>query len=439
MLNLKKNRSLWFWLTVAGFFVLFFYFYVLSFSPLPEQDVVKLYYVDNISATHQLLIDRFNEQYVGQIEVVPVNLPFSKFSTNERKEILARSLRSKSEKIDVFAVDIIWTQRFSRWSLALDPYFSEEWKQKFLRQSLNTCFYKNKLMAAPLYLDVGLLYYRDDLLQKLPDYEAIKQKLNQRMSWEAFLALGKRLSGSGRPVFLFPANNFEGLMCVFYELLTPEQIAATFLADSIDLHKPEIVAALQHLHHLIHRDRLTPSVVTGFDEVECYNYLLQHDGYFVRGWPGFEFSVQEYNQQTQKNVRIGVAPVPYFRTKSARAIYGGWNLMVSENSQHKDEAIQFIKFLQEAENQKLLFSSGHYLPALKAVYQDSAFLARFPRLELHYRLLQNGQHRPMRSDYTRVSDILSFYFHQALRNEVGIEQALEMAENEINSHRTNIN
>jgi multiple sugar transport system substrate-binding protein len=33
----------------------------------------------------------FNSRNKGRIEVVPVNLPFEKFTTNERKELLARS------------------------------------------------------------------------------------------------------------------------------------------------------------------------------------------------------------------------------------------------------------------------------------------------------------------------------------------------------------
>ena len=70
--------------------------------------VKKIYFVDHISAAHQKVIDKFNEKYKGQIEVVAINLPFVKFSTNERKELLARYLRSKSDRIDIFSVDQIW-------------------------------------------------------------------------------------------------------------------------------------------------------------------------------------------------------------------------------------------------------------------------------------------------------------------------------------------
>ena len=435
----KKKQTFWPGVTALGVIILFFYLFALSFSSAPEDQPVKLYYVDNISQTHQKLIDRFNKKFYGQIEVVPVNLPFTKFSTNERKEILARSLRSKSERIDVFAVDVIWTPRFAKWSHPLDAYFSEQDTTKFLRPSLKTCLYRGHLMAAPLYLDIGLLYYRDDLLRELPDYQEIKQKLQRRLSWREFIKLANRLKREGRPVFLFSANNFEGLMCVFYELLTPDEIKKTFLNNPIRLNRPEISAALRHLHNLIHRYKLTPPKVTGFDEVGCYNYLLENNGYFLRGWPGFKLSVKSFNELRGTQAKIEFVEIPYFRTKKTKAVYGGWNLMIAKNSKHKKEAIKFIKFLQELPNQKLLFTSGGYLPSLKEVYHDSLLVRRFPALKQLHRLLLNGQHRPMRSDYTRISDILSFYFHQALKNEIGIEQALKLAEKEINTQQIILN
>lgn len=435
----KKRQTFWLILTALGVFVLAVYLYVLLFSEPVPREMVKLYYVDNISETHQRLIDRFNQRYAGRIEVIPVNLPFSKFSTNERKEILARSLRSKSERIDVFAVDIIWTQRFAKWSHPLDAYFDESLADSFLSQSLKTCYYKQHLMAAPLYLDIGLFYYREDLLKQFTDYEQIKKKLAQRLSWDDFLQLGLRLKQSGRPVYLFPANNFEGLMCIFYELLTPEQINDIFLNDPIHLKRPEVEAALSYLHDLIYKYKLSPKQIKNFDDIGCYNFLLQNDGFFVRGWPGFELNVQQFNETHGTSAKVGVMEVPYFKRPETKAVYGGWNLMVAENSKHKEEAMKFIKFLHEEENQKLLFTSGGYLPSLKSVYADSGLMTQYPEIKKLYRLLQNGQHRPMRSDYTRISDILSFYFHQFLKNEMTIQQALEAAENEINTQQIVIN
>ncbi len=57
-----------------------------------EAKVTTLYFADNLSAAQQTIIDRFNAQYRGSLQVVPVNLPFTKFSTNKGtpKRVLIR-------------------------------------------------------------------------------------------------------------------------------------------------------------------------------------------------------------------------------------------------------------------------------------------------------------------------------------------------------------
>ena len=107
--------------------------------------------------------------------------------------------------------------------------------------------------------------------------------------------------------------------------------------------------------------------------------------------------------------------------------------MISENSSHKSEAIQFIRFLLKEENQKMLFTHGGYLPALKLIYEDQTLLKTYPHLKRLFQILMQGQHRPMRADYTRISDIMAFYIHKFLKKEMTIEQALQEAEKEINA------
>ncbi|MCK5075711.1 MAG: hypothetical protein KAR38_05015, partial [Calditrichia bacterium] len=109
--DIKKN----FIFTALSIFVaaiiIFYLNKYLNLGDNKEQIATKVYFVDNISDAHVVLIDKFNREYEGEIEIVPVNLPFAKFSTNERKELLARSLRSKNDGIDIFAVDLIWVPR----------------------------------------------------------------------------------------------------------------------------------------------------------------------------------------------------------------------------------------------------------------------------------------------------------------------------------------
>ena len=56
----------------------------------PDRVVTTIHYVSHISDAHQKAINNFNEKYEGRIRIEAINLPFEKFSTNERKELLVR-------------------------------------------------------------------------------------------------------------------------------------------------------------------------------------------------------------------------------------------------------------------------------------------------------------------------------------------------------------
>ena len=156
---------------------LFYYLMTFKFRNLREDTIVEIYYADNISPGHQQLIDSFNEINKNRIKVTPIDLPFSKFSTNERKELFTRSLRSKSKKLDVFAVDLVWVHRFAKWSEPLDDYLSDSEISQFQEFALQSCYYNNTLAALPMFSDISIMLYRDDLLKEHQDYEAVIEKL----------------------------------------------------------------------------------------------------------------------------------------------------------------------------------------------------------------------------------------------------------------------
>ena len=174
--RLKNKKSIlstsYFWIIAISLIVIFFILFTIipiEFKFSVNEQTSRIYFADNISIAHQQLIDKFNREHKGEIEVVPVNLPFTKFSTNERKELLARSLRSKSNRIDVFSVDVIWVPRFARWCEPIDAYFSDTETDCIIKYILKSCYWDSSLYAIPHYMDIGLMYYRSDLIKKLPN------------------------------------------------------------------------------------------------------------------------------------------------------------------------------------------------------------------------------------------------------------------------------
>lgn len=393
---------------------------------------VRVYYADHISPAHRTVIEDFNRQYAGRIEVVPVDLPFDKFSTNERKELLARSLRSRSEKLDVFAVDLIWVSRFARWGEPLDRYFPPSERTNLLGTALSSCIVGDTLLAMPMYIDVGLLYYRRDLIRALPDGEAVERRLQASMSWDELAALRRRMGYERKPFYVYPAKAYEGLVCCFLEGAMSED--PTFLRDNrLRLSDPAASRTLTRMASMV-RDGWTPEEAAGFDENQSYRWFLDNDAVFVRGWPNFVENFAGFYPDTAKLRSVGRAPLPHARGGESHSVFGGWNLMISRSSTKKDEAVEFIRFLQSPGAQRQLFEQSGYIPIRADVYRDSSLIATHPELSFYQGLVSRGFHRPMIVDYTRASDIASHFLHRAIRGELSVEAALSRGDAMIRSN-----
>ncbi|MGB9772576.1 MAG: extracellular solute-binding protein [Bacteroidota bacterium] len=397
-----------------------------------RQRVTKVYFADNISPSHRVLIEQFNKIHQGKIEIVPVNLPFEKFSTNERKELLARSLRSKSDRIDVFSVDYIWVPRFAKWSEPLGNLVSEQEQNDIIEYALQPCIYQSRLVAMPLYIDIGMMYYRRDLIAKLPDGAKIEQKLRNSITWDELLQLRHRLRYAGQPFYIFQGDEYEGLVCNYFELVASIN-KDFFHQHGLDLNRQEAERALQFMVDLIHRYRVSPRAVVDLDENGSYAYMLDHNAVFVRGWPNFLENFRRMHPDQLKLSNIGKAALPHFSGKAAVSIFGGWNLMISKFSTKKEAAVEFIRFLQSKESQELLFEMGGYIPISRVVYEDTVFMRKHPDLSYYRVLLDHGFHRPALEEYTKVSDIISHYSHLALEGKLSVRDALHRAMEAINS------
>ena len=225
-MKLKKEKLIEKYNIAFGFFiiailgVLGYNFLVLDiFKINHEREITRVYYADNISKAHQKVIDLFNEKYKGEIEVVPIDLPVTKFTTNERKELLARSLRSDNSIFDIFAVDQIWVSRFAKWAEPLDNYFTQEEINKLLPGIIPVCTFKNQLMSLPLYLDIGMLFYRKDMIEQLPNHEEIEEKLRNSIEWNEFIEICNKYFEKNN-AYVFQGKEYEGLICNYIEILS---------------------------------------------------------------------------------------------------------------------------------------------------------------------------------------------------------------------------
>lgn len=411
---------------IAIFLILIFNLISVNKERFVSRNITKVYFADNMSAAHLEIIRRFNQRYAGEIEIVPVDLPFTKFSTNERKELLARSLRSRSSRIDIFAVDQIWVPRFVKWGEPLAKYFMQTDLSRIVPQALQTCYYGNVLVGIPLYLDVGVLYYRQDLLAKVKGGEQFAQQLKNSARWEDFIAFSRR-AFPGRPVYLFQGDSYEGLVCNYFEILG-NLGGSPFQSETLSFNNPACRQAARFLYDLIHTYRLAPVDVTFFNERDSYYYALRHDAPFFRGWSSYLKDIPLTEDEREIVRRLDVAMLPHFDDHAPTTIFGGWNLMISRYSTNKMEAYQFLKFILEEDIQRLLFEHSGFLPVINNLYEDTTLTMRYPYLPFFRKVIATGQHRPVLADYTKISDVLSFHLNKILKDEMAVDSALQQVD-----------
>lgn len=406
--------------------------YLIESSPAQDEPV-EIYFADRITAAHEILINKYNELHKGKIKVVPIDFPNFDFSTNERKELLARSLRGRGDGIDLLAVDVVWVQRFAKWCEPLDKYFSDVDKKRIINSALKSCYYEGELVAVPLAQVQGLMYYREDLLKKYPGGKKLIEKIKDKITWQEFINFGLKLNSS-TPYYIFPAADYEGLICSFVELVMSID-PNYFKKNGFDLTYPASEHALQLLVDLVNKYKLTPSEVTEFTEVPSYEYFIKRDALFIRGWPSYDKDFEETPFDSVKERELKKVAIPYFEDGQPASVFGGWNLMVSKFSDRKKEVIDFIKFLLSDDSQELFYKEAGYYPVINNFYEQEKFLKRYPEIKEYKKLIKTGVHRPAHVEYTRYSEIMSHYFELAIKNEMSVKEALDNATNSISSER----
>jgi multiple sugar transport system substrate-binding protein len=423
---LRQHWGVFFLSFIAVVFILVQVF----FSAHRRKGVTKLYFADKMSEAHRVLIEEYNRLHAGELEVVPVDFPNVDFTTNERKEVLARLLRGEGEGIDLFAVDPIWVQRFQRWSEPLDQYFKKAELEDITDEALHSCYKDGKLVAIPFGVVRGVLFYREDLLRSLPHGNKIIDEVNRGITWQEFVRYGESIHGSN-PYYIYPAAEYEGLLCVFTELLLGLE------KDYFDVHgfnfeTPQARKALHLLVDLVQKYRITPEGVTSMTEVSSYEYFLSHNGLFLRGWTSYD---KDFAMTPDEKRLLRMAPLPHFKDGEPASTIGGWNLMVSKFSANKEAAISFIKFLLRKESQEIIFTKGGLFPVVRALYEEESYKRKLPELIEVSQMLAHGVHRPSNEKYTKYSEIFAPYLSRAIGGRITVEDALTRATKAIESEK----
>jgi multiple sugar transport system substrate-binding protein len=332
-------------------------------------------------------------------------------SSTEFHDLVGQKFKNRDPEMDVFFMDVIWPAEFASagWALPLDRFFPPEEQKKFLPAAILANTYQVHIYGVPLFVDVGLLYYRKDMLQH---YAFAPPRTWPELVEQARTILAKendpQLSG-----FSGQFKQYEGLVCNMMEYIVSHggKIWDEQALQSA-LNMPEATEAVRFV-----RDRIIGEIshrgVLAYQEPESLTLFTQGKAIFHRNWP---YAWEEANDPQKSKVagKVGMTTLPYFPGGKSASALGGWQLGISRFSLKPEPAWRFIRFMTSEATQKRIALSTGRGPARTEVYRDAEILQKYPRFKTQFETSMHAVARPQTPVYVPLSNIMQRYFSSAI-------------------------
>lgn len=324
--------------------------------------------------------------------------------TSERLALYQQFLSAKQSSIDVFQVDVVWPGILKPHLLDMTPYVPQADIDQHFESIIANNTVDGKLLALPLYTDVGVLYYRKDLLEK---YGRAVPVTWQEMTDTARYVQTREREAGNRDMwgYVWQGKAYEGLTCNALEWISSSgggQIVdedGTVTADS-----PEAIAALSLAASWI--GTITPQGVLNYAEEEARGVFQSGKAVFMRNWPYAWSLAQGVGSPIRDKVGVTMIPNGGGEDDPHSGTLGGWQMAVSKYSTQKEKAVELTRYLTGPEVQYQYAVRASYNPTIKTLYDDQRVLDALPVSDILYDALFRAVPRPSRVTglrYNRVS------------------------------------
>lgn len=378
----------------------------------------------DLASSIRLLIGRFNEQHKGdfQVEYRPIGL-----ESQDYFDRIKTDFQAGGSGMDVVVGNVPWTAELAGngWVSDVSSRFPEAERRKFVEGPMRSLTYENKVWGVPWMADVGMLYYRMDLLEKSAFSEPPR-------TWEELKEMAtKAVRDSGtRYGFVFQGTNNESGVCNGLEYIWTHG-GEVLDGDGVIIESPESVAGLSTERSMI-SDGVTPQAVASYTFPESTTAFLNGDAVFCRNWPVMygltgdpDFSNLEFEQ-----VGMSQLPVEGGHRESSGCL-GGWNMLIGASSQMQDEAWEFVRFVTSEDNQRVNTLHVSILPTLNTLYDDQQILEEEPVVALCKEALHNARSRPVSPYYSEISRAMADQFNHVLTGASSPVEAIETLQSEL--------
>jgi multiple sugar transport system substrate-binding protein len=373
---------------------------------------------NDTSGTYQALADNYNKSTKDGVHVVWHNGPSQ---TDGLLTLYDNTLRARNASFDVFQIDVVWPAEFASngWTVDLTSKWPSSDRDNYLPGPIKSCTYNGQVVAAPLRTDLGVLYYRTDIISKAPS------------TFDELTSMAKSNASKAKIGYAWQGSQYEGLVCDFVEVLAGY---GGSVLDPNDSKKVTVNSAegLQALNEMISWvGTISPTSITTFTEEPCRQAFQNGDAIFMRNWP-YAYSLGNDASKSKIAGKFDITSMPYGGSSTTgHSCVGGWNMAINAFTKHQDAAWSFMKYMLGTDAQKLLATQGSFTPALKSTYDDADVQTKQPLFKKLQPILQNSLPRPVSPVYPDLSNIIQGHVHQALTKAATPASALSALQSEL--------
>jgi len=383
--------------------------------------------------TIEPLINQFNYEQEGKIKI---NWIVGDPSSDEFYQAVKEDLLSNEPTIDVFGADVTWTASLGKEDLVknLSSSFHQLFSPRdFIPAAMNSVVYQTKVLGVPWFTDVGMLYYRKDLLDKYG--------FDPPTTWEDVSTIVHtiQLKESIPYGLVFQGDNYEGGIANACEFIWNAGGDITMSNLSIsgafeDMYfNPSIITVDSKASEIgfgqakeLVETGIAPKHIHTFREQEALYSFYYGGSIFMRGWPSIYGMFTKPDSKLNLD-QVGVCSIPTIKpTSQSFSCLGGWNLMMAKHLSEKEQqaAWEFMKYMTAEPQQYYRTISGASLPTLHHLYYDEQLLSEAPILEIGAALIQQARNRPVSPYYMEYAPEIATIFHQVLKGEIIPEMAV---------------
>ncbi len=395
--------------------------FLFGWIALSQQPVTITFLVRALEAEQmQFLVDEFEEQNPD----IRIDIVAGPNASDTVEDLYTSSFLLGDSPYDLVYADIVWIPKFAAagWLTDLSDRVSEEDLADFLEADVEAGRVEGGFYRLPFRSDVGMLYYRTDLLDEIG--------AQPPETFQELIETSKQLQDQDLVTwgYVWQGLQYEGLAAMFTEVL---EGSGGFWIDpetqEVGLDQPEAIAAVQFLREVI-EEGVTPPGVTNYLEEDTLRVFQNGNSAFLRNWPYVWAEVNREGAPLQGNVAL--KPMVHGAQYSSGACQGGWGFGLSAFTPHPDQAWRVMEFFASEDAQRQYVVEHAYVPSRRSLFTDPDVLAAYDHYDELLEVAEQAVLRPPIGQYAQASDILQRYLSAAISGQLSPEAAMNRAAGE---------